>query len=68
MPSPVLPAELAGLPVPGIPGTRLADVAGRLVDGSLPGFLDQLANGCGPVCTRSASPATWTGSTRSAGN
>ena len=41
--SPVLPAELAGLPVPGIPGSRLADMAGRLVDGSLPGFLDQLA-------------------------
>jgi hypothetical protein len=36
------PAQLADLPVPGIPGSRLASMADRLTDGSLPGFLDQL--------------------------
>jgi hypothetical protein len=36
------PGQLADLPVPGIPGSRLASMADRLTDGSLPGFLDQL--------------------------
>ena len=42
MPAATLPPALADLPVPGFPGVRLAAVADRLLDGSLPGFLRQL--------------------------
>lgn len=42
MPAATLPSALAGLPVPGIPSVRLAAVADRLLDGSLPRFLRQL--------------------------